>query len=248
MIVWQIWKERNKRIFKEISNPIAVVISNLKASIEEALSGKSKNVRKLRLNDWDLEMEKIWSFKNVICHYPNKKIDRKQARWTKPHYNWVKLNFDGACRGNPGQAGYGAVIRDEVGNIVASTYGQIGHTTNNDAKIRALMAGLLLCKNKGLTNVQIEGDSQIIINGIINSRFTNWQLARWLPRIHNLLHSIKPYEISHIYREGNRLADLANLGVMSDKVDVTVDPESISSKIKELNRMDLMERNRVGIG
>ncbi|XP_057839045.2 uncharacterized protein LOC131049060 [Cryptomeria japonica] len=165
MIVWLIWKERKKRIFKETSKPIDVVISNLKATIEEAICGKSRNVRKFRFNDWDAEMERNWSLKNVIFHYPKKKIDRENVRWTKPHSNL-------------GQAEYGAVIRNEDGNILSGTYEHIGCASNNEEELRALEAGLLLCKQKGLTNVQIEGDSQIIINGVINSRFTNWKLAR----------------------------------------------------------------------
>lgn len=118
-------------------------------------------------------MERNWSFKNALFHYPKKRINRKEVRWEKPNYNWVKLNFDGACRGNPGQAGFGAVIQNKDGNVVLGTYGSIGHATNNEAKIRALEAGLLLCKEKGLTNVQIEGDSQIIVNGVINGKFLN---------------------------------------------------------------------------
>ncbi|GLJ37446.1 hypothetical protein SUGI_0760820 [Cryptomeria japonica] len=194
-------------------------------------------------------MEKNLSLKNASFHYPRKQIDRSKVRWAKPHCNWVKLNFDGANRGNHGQAGYGAVIRDEVGNIVSGTYGHIGRATNNEAKLRALEAGLLLCKQKGLSNVQVEGDSQIIINGVINSRFTNWKMAKWLPHIHTLLQSIRPYEISHIFREGNRLADLfANLGVMSNVAEVLVDPKSISMKITKLSRNDVMERKRDGVG
>ncbi|GLJ32812.1 hypothetical protein SUGI_0660750 [Cryptomeria japonica] len=162
-------------------------------------------------------MQKNWSLKNASFHYPKKKINRSKVRWDKPHCNWVNLNFDGANRGNPRQAGYGVVIRDEVGNIVSGTYGHIGQATKNEAELRSLEVSLLLCKHKGLSNVQLEGDSQIIINGVINSRFTNWKLAKWLPRIHTLLQSIGPYEISHIFKEGNQLADLfANLGVMSN--------------------------------
>ncbi|XP_057845071.1 uncharacterized protein LOC131054551 [Cryptomeria japonica] len=57
------------------------------------------------------------------------------------------------CRGNPGQAGFGAVIRNEDGNVVFGTYGNIGCATNNKAEIRALEAGILLYKEKGLSSV-----------------------------------------------------------------------------------------------
>ncbi|GLJ21646.1 hypothetical protein SUGI_0403140 [Cryptomeria japonica] len=194
-------------------------------------------------------MERNWSFKNALFHYPKRRINRKEVRWEKPHNNWVKLNFDGAYRGNPGQAGFGAVIQNEDGNVVFGTYGNIGCAINNEVEIRALEAGLLLCKEKGLSNVQIEGDSHIIINKVTIGRLLNWKLAKWLPHIRSLLQAIKPYEISHIHKEGNRVADLlANLGVNSHVAEVPVDPKSLSLEITDLCRKDLLIRKCDGVG
>ncbi|XP_059068297.1 uncharacterized protein LOC131858848 [Cryptomeria japonica] len=69
------------------------------------------------------------------------------------------IDDGGTLRSNPGQAGYGAIIWNEDRNIMFGTYGNIGCATNNEVEIRSLEAGLLLCKQKGLSNVQIEGDS-----------------------------------------------------------------------------------------
>lgn len=57
--------------------------------------------------------------------------------------------------------------------MVSGMYGHIGCAMNNDVEIRALEVGLVLCKEKGLTNVQIEGDSHIIINGVTIGRLLN---------------------------------------------------------------------------
>ncbi|XP_059066973.1 uncharacterized protein LOC131858066 [Cryptomeria japonica] len=204
-------------------------MDNLKTSIEEVICGKSRNVRKFKFNDWDMEMERNSSFKNALFHHPKKRINRKEVKWEKLHRNWVKLNFDGACRGNPGKASFGAVIQNEEGNMVSGTYGHIDCATNNEVEIRALEARLVLYKEKGLTNVQTEGDSQIIINGVTTGRLLNWKLAKWLPRIQLLLQAIEPYEISNIHREGNRVADLlANLGVNSRATEVTFDSKTLS--------------------
>lgn len=148
MIVWAIWKERNKRIFKESAKIVELVKNDLMASIEEVICGRSRNVRNFKFNDWDMEMERNWSYKNALFHYPKKRINEKEVRWEKPHNNWVKLNFDGACRGNPGQAGFGVVIRNKDGNVVFGTYGYIGHAINNEAEIRAIEFGLLLCNRR----------------------------------------------------------------------------------------------------
>ncbi|WP_031075417.1 bifunctional RNase H/acid phosphatase [Streptomyces sp. NRRL WC-3742] len=53
------------------------------------------------------------------------------------------VEADGGSRGNPGPAGYGAVVRDgDTGQVVAEAAEFIGHATNNVAEYRGLIAGL----------------------------------------------------------------------------------------------------------
>ena len=52
-----------------------------------------------------------------------------------------RLTADGGSRGNPGAAGYGAVV-SENGNIVAEIFDVIGIATNNVAEYSGLLAGL----------------------------------------------------------------------------------------------------------
>lgn len=37
---------------------------------------------------------------------------RSLEQWVPPEIDWIKINFDGAARGNSGQAGAGCVARD----------------------------------------------------------------------------------------------------------------------------------------
>ena len=47
------------------------------------------------------------------------KIDRSSIHWQPPQLGFVKLNFDGASRGNPGKFGIGACIRNCKGFVLA---------------------------------------------------------------------------------------------------------------------------------
>jgi ribonuclease HI len=53
------------------------------------------------------------------------------------------VEADGGSRGNPGAAGYGAVVRDATtGEVLAEVSESIGHATNNVAEYSGLLAGL----------------------------------------------------------------------------------------------------------
>ena len=54
----------------------------------------------------------------------------------------VHVEADGGSRGNPGVAGYGAVVRDDAGAVLAERREYIGTATNNVAEYRGLIAGL----------------------------------------------------------------------------------------------------------
>ncbi|MGH7830957.1 MAG: reverse transcriptase-like protein, partial [Candidatus Binatia bacterium] len=54
---------------------------------------------------------------------------------------WV-LMVDGAARGNPGEAGCGAVIYDESGKLLRELCRYLGRATNNVAEYEGLLMGL----------------------------------------------------------------------------------------------------------
>ncbi|GLJ49536.1 hypothetical protein SUGI_1050340 [Cryptomeria japonica] len=86
-----------------------------------------------------------------------KKGNRKHIRWKAPLVGWLKLNFDGACRGNLEVFGYGVVIRNSEGKLLFGIYGAMGVATNNEAEIRALVEGLKLCVTNKITKIPLKG-------------------------------------------------------------------------------------------
>lgn len=76
----------------------------------------------------------------------------------------VIVEADGGSRGNPGPAGYGAVVRDAVsGEVLAERRDSLGRTTNNVAEYRGLIAGLRAAAELGATSVAVRMDSKLVV-------------------------------------------------------------------------------------
>jgi len=71
------------------------------------------------------------------------------------------VHFDGACSGNPGPMGAGAVV--EMGGRRESFSRAFGHGTNNQAEYHGLILGLRHALAWGATEVVVRGDSQVIL-------------------------------------------------------------------------------------
>ncbi|GLY55141.1 putative phosphoglycerate mutase [Lentzea sp. NBRC 102530] len=76
----------------------------------------------------------------------------------------VIVEADGGSRGNPGPAGYGAVVRDELsGETLAERKGFIGVATNNVAEYQGLIAGLRAAVELGAESVDVRMDSKLVV-------------------------------------------------------------------------------------
>lgn len=86
----------------------------------------------------------------------------------------VELFTDGACRGNPGPGGFGAILR--YNGIEKSIKGAEILTTNNRMELMAAIAGLNALKEP--CHVKITTDSQYVKNGI-TTWIHNWRKNGW---------------------------------------------------------------------
>ena len=89
----------------------------------------------------------------------------------------------GASRGNPKKLGLGACIRNCNGFLLAIMVYPIMDRTNNIIEAQALLIGLALVKKGQFHRVNIEGDSQVIINAYIKREIFNWKLNYILQQI-----------------------------------------------------------------
>lgn len=77
----------------------------------------------------------------------------------------IRAHFDGASHGNPGKAGAGMVIYDS-GRIIWRRALPLGIKTNNEAEYMALSLLLDELEHRGLKNVEICGDSKLVISQV----------------------------------------------------------------------------------
>lgn len=119
----------------------------------------------------------------------------------------LEVFIDGASKGNPGESGFGIVIKIND-KIYKKTGGYIGKTTNNVAEYISLIFALIECIPFRKEKIIIKSDSQLLVNQMKGSykvkepqlKILNFIAIRLLERYNNI-------EIVHIPREENKLSD-----------------------------------------
>jgi ribonuclease HI len=122
------------------------------------------------------------------------------------------LNTDGGARGNPGPAGIGVVLKDEDGIVLDEIAQPLGQTTNNVAEYEALIAGLKLALNHGVTELEIYVDSELVVSQLEGKwKIKNERLRGLAVTARALLGRFEVATIGHVRRSQNTHADrLAN--------------------------------------
>ncbi|WP_328652703.1 bifunctional RNase H/acid phosphatase [Micromonospora sp. NBC_00330] len=125
----------------------------------------------------------------------------------------VSMEADGGSRGNPGPAGYGAVVRDpETGEVLAERSESLGTATNNVAEYQGLIAGLTAAAELGAAEVDVRMDSKLVVEQMCG----RWQIKHpglrpLAAQAAALVGRFTAVRFSWIPREQNRHADaLAN--------------------------------------
>jgi len=125
---------------------------------------------------------------------------------------WVTAHCDGGARGNPGPAGFGAIVHDAHGGLLAELSEFLGHRTNNFAEYSGLLACLQWALDHGQRRLKVVSDSELMVKQIQGKYKVRspdllplWQEAK------RRIAQLEGFEISHALRHKNKEADrLAN--------------------------------------
>jgi ribonuclease HI len=118
------------------------------------------------------------------------------------------VNVDGGARGNPGEAAIAAVAVDTGGTPVAERGERIGVATNNVAEYRALLLGIALAAEHGADEVELIGDSELVVKQVRGEyRVKDANLKPLHAEVRAALAGFDSWSIRHVRRELNAAAD-----------------------------------------
>ena len=120
----------------------------------------------------------------------------------------LTVNVDGGARGNPGPAAIAAVIRDEDGEVLEEVGERIGRATNNVAEYRALLLGIERAAALGASELELVGDSELIVRQVKGEYKVKDPTMRELhAQVKRALEPFDRWSIRHVRRERNAEAD-----------------------------------------
>ncbi|XP_057779551.1 uncharacterized protein LOC130998134 [Salvia miltiorrhiza] len=201
--IWKIWDCRNQVTFNEASFHPKLILGFLKVVFKEMDSNFPKLGRSH--NSWQdyLVLRRIGVAMRAFA--PPLMIE---VHWWPPAGQWIKVNTDGSALGKPGSIAAGGVFRDNWGAVRGCYHYKGGSGFAFEAELFAIMHAVRIANFRGWHWLWIEADSSYVVQ-LLHSRSLNvpW---RFLPLWKQTLNWLSNFrlQISHIFREGNSVADI----------------------------------------
>ena len=225
-ILWNVWKERNNRIFKNIKKSSQFIYDLIIKHINKTVITTIRNLPSNPPSATNWRILCRLELQDIIPQGLVRKVsivDRDLDVWHPPPKGFLKFNIDGASKGNLSKAGHGGVLRDNKGDILCIFHGHLGKATNNLVELIAMEQCLEFLVQENRQNMIMEADSALVINSVkrISSgtkpkkASSNWRLIQVFQRIQIHLQRLRTVSFAHVRRKANKLADLlANQGVI----------------------------------
>ena len=139
-------------------------------------------------------------------------FDALEPKPAKPSANWYTAHCDGGARGNPGPSGYGAVIEDAHGHLLAELSEFLGIQTNNYAEYSGLLAVLAWAVEHNVKRLRVVSDSELMVKQMKGQYKVASPILRPLwEEAKRRAKRLERFEMRHTLRGGNKQADrLAN--------------------------------------
>jgi len=120
----------------------------------------------------------------------------------------LMVHVDGGARGNPGPAAIAAVVTGEDGELLEERGERIGPATNNVAEYRALLLGIERAAALGAAEVELVGDSELIVRQVEGRyKVKDAALRELHGQVRRALDGFEGWSIRHVRRDANADAD-----------------------------------------
>jgi len=128
-----------------------------------------------------------------------------------------KMYFDGATRQDG--AGVGVVLISPEKHILPYSFALTQLCSNNVAKYQALILGLQMALEIGIKDLDVYGDSQLVINQLLEEyEVKKEDLVSYHTQARQILDRLDTVNLQHMLRSANKMADaLANVAARPDK-------------------------------
>ncbi len=125
---------------------------------------------------------------------------------------WLHAHCDGGARGNPGPAGYGALLAEADGTVVAELSEFLGMRTNNYAEYSGLLGCLQYALEHGRGYLKVVSDSELMVKQIQGKyQVKSPDLRPLYDEAKRRIAKLDAFQIEHALRHKNKEADrLAN--------------------------------------
>ncbi|CAN1243679.1 Putative ribonuclease H protein At1g65750, partial [Linum perenne] len=186
--IWILWKARNEAIFE-----------NKLATCDQL---------RLRVLHWIVGVqETMRADSQVISKVASQRIDT-HIGWKAGPCDCITINADGSVLQPHSQAAAGGILRTSLGRPVSTFAANLGRCSIMRAKLRALEIGLMIAWDIGYKKIHLQLDSMAAVTTILGNQEEDFRHGRMLDTINELRSRNWEVTISHIFLEGNRVADL----------------------------------------
>ncbi|XP_057791061.1 uncharacterized protein LOC131008185 [Salvia miltiorrhiza] len=202
-LLWAIWHQRNECVFKGKVFSRQRLLQHIRIDFKEVEANFSK--LGCMNNSWSdyLIIRRIGVASRVSP--PPIFVN---VHWWPPILQWIKVNTDGSALGAPGKIAAGGVFRDNHGCVRGCFHQDGGKGFAFEAELLAVILAIQIAHERNWRFLWVESNSTYIVNlfgrrdNLVPWRFVAaWKKTLGLLRDFNL-------QVTHIYREGNKPADI----------------------------------------
>ncbi|KAH6776357.1 hypothetical protein C2S52_013918 [Perilla frutescens var. hirtella] len=201
-LVWGVWNARNRATYNDFKPSFHRLAAVVRIALRES-SMISAKMGFMHNTMEDLSILRAVGVKGRIQH--PKVI--KTVIWKPPPRGWVKINTDGSAVSEPGNLACGGIFQNHMGSVIACFHENLGVGFVYEAELWGAILAIDFAISRGMTHIWLEVDSMLVLRWFAKETvLIPWRVKARLLRVLQLIQGIH-FKVSHIYREGNQIAD-----------------------------------------